>query len=112
MRKLMLDVGLTMIFCLGWKTKATFFWYFQHLTRKKDKSEFAVKSWKVQSHHTNLVTKGVDAFSFDPSSDKAKKAAKEKKRNQEGKKVESERAQALALEIAANIDSMGASKPG
>ena len=71
-----------------------------------------MKSWKVQSHHTNLVNKGVDAFSFDPSSDKAKKAAKEKKKKQEGKKVESERAQALALEIAANIDSLGAAKPG
>ena len=94
------------------RSNTFFVLYFQHLTRKKDKSEFAVKSWKVQSHHTNLVNKGVDAFSFDPSSDKAKKAAKEKKKKQEGKKVESERAQALALEIAANIDSLGAAKPG
>ena len=70
-----------------------------------------MKSWKVQSHHTNLVTKGVDAFSLDPSSDKAKKAAKEKKKKQDGKKVESERAQALALEIAANIDTRGTEKP-
>ena len=80
-----------------------FVWYFQHLTRKKDKSEFAVKSWKVQSHRTNLVTKAVDSFSLDPSSDKAKITPEEKKEKQE-------RAQALALEIAANIDSLGSEK--
>ena len=65
------------------KQEATFFWYFQHLTRKKDKSEFAVKSWKVQSHRTNLVTKAVDSFSLDPSSDKAKITPEEKKEKQE-----------------------------
>ena len=58
-----------------------------------------MKSWKDQSHRTNLVTKTVDSFSLDPSSDKAKV-----------RKLESERAQALALEIAANIDSMGSEK--
>ena len=73
------------------------------MTRKKDKSEFAVKSWKVQSHRTNLVTKAVDGFSMDPSSDKAKITPEEKKEKQE-------RAQALALEIAANIDSLGSEK--
>ena len=69
-----------------------------------------MKSWKVQSHHTNLATKTLDCFSLDASSDKAKITAKEKKKKQEGKKVESERAQSLALEIAANIDSLGSEK--
>ena len=73
------------------------------MTRKKDKSEFAVKSWKVQSHRTNLVNKAVDGFSLDPSSDKVKITAEEKKEKQE-------RAQALALKIAANVDSLGSEK--
>ena len=62
-----------------------------------------MKSWKDQSHRTNLVTKTVDCFSLDPSSDKAKITPEEKKEKQE-------RAQALALEIAAKIDSLGTEK--
>ena len=63
-----------------------------------------MKSWKDQSHRTNLVTKTVDCFSLDPSSDKAKKITPEEKKEKQ------ERAQALAMEIAANIDSLGSEK--
>ena len=62
-----------------------------------------MKSWKVQSHRTNLVTKAVDSFSLDPSSEKVKITPEEKKEKQE-------RAQALAMEIAANVDSLGSEK--
>ena len=85
-----------------------FSFFFQHLTRKKDKSEFAVKSWKVQSHHNVLVTKTLDCLTSNLT---AEQTAEEKKKVHEVKKAESERAQALALEIAAHIDSMGCNTP-
>ena len=80
-----------------------FSFFFQHLTRKKDKSEFAAKSWKVQSHQNVLVTKTLDCLSSKQNSEKRKKV-------HDVKKAESERAQALALEIAAHFDSLGCEK--
>ena len=84
-----------------------FSFFFQHLTRKKDKSELAVKSWKVQSHQNVLITKTLDCLSNKTS----EQSKEEKKKVHEVKKAESERAQALALEIAAHIDSMGCNTP-
>ena len=84
-----------------------FFIIYQHLTKKKDQSDFAVKSWKTQSHNNVLVTKTLDCLA--QKSDKA--SVEKKKKTHEIKRIESERAQAIALEIAANIDSMGSEKP-
>ena len=81
---------------------------FQHLTRKKDRSDTAVKSWKVQSHHNVLVTKTLDILALDP--EKGCTSNEEKKKYHAKKKAESERAQQLALQIASHIDSMGSEK--
>ena len=60
-----------------------------------------MKSWKVQSHHNVLVTKTLDCLTSNLT---AEQTAEEKKKVHEVKKAESERTQALALEIAANIE--------
>ena len=80
--------------------------YFQHLTRKKDRSEFASKHWKEQSHNNILVTKAVDCMMLDDGLEKEA----EKKRIQELKRAESKKAQTLAMQIASHIDDMGCEK--
>ena len=85
-------------------------YFFQHLTRKKDKSDLAVKSWKVQSHHNVLISKALDCLSsVNPESNSL--SLEQKKQIQEGKMVESAKTQALALEMAAHIDAIGSEKP-
>ena len=82
---------------------------FQHLTRKKDKDHFAMKTWKTGSHQNYLISKGVEAFSLDPTmTDETKQ---ERERMRAIKKEESKTAQAMALQIASRIDLLGLEKP-
>ena len=78
---------------------------FQHLTRKKDRSDLAVKSWKVNQGKANLVTKTLECMAID----EGKKCVSndERKKIQNAKKTESDRAQRLAEQIADHLHSMG-----
>ena len=83
--------------------------YFQHLTRKKDRSDCAVASWKVQSKHNVLMTKTVEALAdMNPNAERT--SQKQKKRKAEKIREQGEKTQALALQIANHIDSMGTEK--
>ena len=79
--------------------------YFQHLTRKKDRSDLAVKTWKVNQDKASLVTKTLDCLAIDEG--KKCVSNEEKKKIQNAKKTESDRAQRLAEQIADHLHAMG-----
>ena len=71
-----------------------------------DRSEFASKHWKEQSHNNILITKALDCMTLDDGLEKEA----ERKRIHESKKAESKKAQILALQIADHIDALGCEK--
>ena len=88
---------------------APLYFFIQHLTRKKDKTEFAMKTWKTGSHQNHLITKTLDALALDPTQTDGEKEERDKMRAK--KREESKQAQALALQIASHIDTLGLEKP-
>jgi len=77
---------------------------FQHLTRKKTRTEFATKTWKTSSHNNSLMSQTMDCFQLDEAVTDKNRDEKEKIR--EKKRANSKQAQALALTLASRIDTL------
>ena len=65
-----------------------------------DRSEFASKHWKEQSHNNILITKALDCMTLDDGLAELAELAE----------AESKKAQILALQIADNVDALGCEK--